>query len=867
MADIIEKGYAHKVPADFQKSSAKWYIPRHGVYHPHKPGKIRVVFDCSAIYGGMSLNDQLLKGPDLTNSLFGVLSRFQERIALMADIEAMFYQVRVIDADSTYLCFLWWPDGRLDSDLEEYQMVVLLFGAASSPACSNFALRRTAEDNVEHFSKEVISTVRNNFYVDDCLKSLPADLRALLLRGGFKLTKWISNSRRVLETIPVDERAKEAKTLDLSKDGLPVERALGVKWCVESDTFSFNVNIKLKPPTRRGIFSVVSSVYDPLGLAAPFVLTAKRLLQDLCRLKLGWDDPIFPEDSIRWERWLADLRKLSQFSIKRCIKPRGFEVISSSQLHHFSDASEIGLGTVSYLRLVNNKGEVHCSFLCAKSRVAPLKTVTIPRLELSAAAISVKQDRLLRRELELPISAKSVFWTDSTAVLCYVKNETNRYHSFVANRVALIRDGSEPNQWNHVGGDKNPADHASRGLTADNFLRQVHWLTGPEFIWQHESLWPTQMEAVEDISDEDPEVKRKVKSCTTSLRKGCDPLLEYPQKCPSWFHLQKIIAWLMRYKDNLLRASKGDRALRETPKYTTLEEIRRAERELFKNVQRRAFPDEVNHHEKPVKKTSRLYKLDPILIDCLLCVGGRLRNVPVPAQSRNQIILPREDHVTSLIIDHYHRICGHSGKEHVLALIRQKFWITKGSSAVKSVLSKCVSCRPRQAPLCSQKVADLPEDRVTPDKPPFTSVGIDCFGPFQVRRGRNLVKRYGVIFTCLAIRAVHKEIAHSLDTDSFQLALRRFIPRRGQVEVIHSDNGTNFTSGERELRDAISGWNHQRIHSSLLQKNVKWCFNPDYGSHFGGIWERCIRTARKILQALLREQVTDDESLPTLMCR
>ena len=157
MSDIIEKGYARKVPADFQKSSEKWYIPHHGVYHPHKPGKIHVVFDCSAKYGGMSLNNQLLKAPDLTNSLFGVLSRFrQERIALMADIEAMFYQVRVIDADITYLRSLWWPDGRLDSDLEEYQMVVHLFGAASSPACSNFALRRTAEDNVEHFSKEVI---------------------------------------------------------------------------------------------------------------------------------------------------------------------------------------------------------------------------------------------------------------------------------------------------------------------------------------------------------------------------------------------------------------------------------------------------------------------------------------------------------------------------------------------------------------------------------------------------------------------------------------------------------------------------------------------------------------------------------------
>ena len=169
---------------------------------------------------------------------------------------------------------------------------------------------------------------------------------------------------------------------------------------------------------------------------------------------------------------MADLPKLSQFSVDRCVKPAGFDYISSSQLHHFSDASESGFGSVSYLRLVNGEGAVHCSFLCAKSRVAPLKTITIPRLELSAAAISVKQDKVLRRELEIPISSQSVFWTDSTAVLRYMKNETRRFHTFVANHVALIRDGSVPHQLNHLSGDMNPADNVSRGLTAYVFLSQ-----------------------------------------------------------------------------------------------------------------------------------------------------------------------------------------------------------------------------------------------------------------------------------------------------------------------------------------------------------------------------------------------------------
>ena len=222
--------------------------------------------------------------------------------------------------------------------------------------------------------------------------------------------------------------------------------------------------------------------------------------------------------------------------------------------------------------------------------------------------------------------------------------------------------------------------------------------------------------------------------------------------------------------------------------------------------------------------------------------------------------------MTNLVVEYYHQISGHSGREYVISLAREKFWIVNASSVVRKVLSKCFSCQRRQGPFCEQKMADLPVDRVTPGQPPFTSVGIDCFGPLQVRRGRSLVKRYGVIFTCLSIRAVHIEVAHSLETDSFLMALRRFIARRGQVKEIRSDNGTNFTGGERELRESINAWNHNKIHEALLQKGIKWNFNPPYGSHYGGVWERCIRTTRKVLRALLQTQTVDDEGLVTLLC-
>ena len=182
------------------------------------------------------------------------------------------------------------------------------------------------------------------------------------------------------------------------------------------------------------------------------------------------------------------------------------------------------------------------------------------------------------------------------------------------------------------------------------------------------------------------------------------------------------------------------------------------------------------------------------------------------------------------------------------------------------MVNTCFACRRRQAPVLQQKMASLPEDRITPCKPPFTYVGVDCFGPFTVRRGRSDVKRYGVLFTCLVVRAIHIEVVHSLDTESFINALRRFIARRGKPEEIRSDNGGNFVKGEKELREAVNAWNQQRIHESLLQRNIKWIFNPPASSHQGGVWERCIRTVRKVMKSLMREQVTDDEGLSTLMC-
>ena len=264
--------------------------------HPQKPDKVRVVFDCAATYRGTSLNAQVLQGPYLTNKLAGVLLRFcEELVALMADIEAMCHQLKVHQDDVDALSFLSYPVCDLTTEPEEYHLAVHLFGEVCSASCANYRLQRTAKDNSDDFDPEVAWLVEKNFYVDDYLRSVESyekaissvdQLRNLLALGGFNLTRLVSNSRAVLKTIPQQLRPSGVQDLNLGTEILPVERALGLRWNVETDEFVFKMQLNGRPPTRRDLLSVVSSVYDPLGFISPFLLSAKIILQDVCRRKL-----------------------------------------------------------------------------------------------------------------------------------------------------------------------------------------------------------------------------------------------------------------------------------------------------------------------------------------------------------------------------------------------------------------------------------------------------------------------------------------------------------------------------------------------------------------------------------------------------
>lgn len=898
---VIESGYAEMVPDDElnKESGTVWFLPHHAVHHPKK-GTLRVVFDCSASFQGTSLNSALIQGPNLTSNLVGVLMRFrQEPVALMADIASMFHQVRVAERHINLLRFLWWPNGDTSQPLRQYRMTVHIFGATSSPSCASFALRQTAEDFKDLFSVEAMETIKSNFYVDDCLKSVATENDAISLckeletacaMGGFRLHKWICNNRNVLMSIPQADRAQQVKDLDLEKSELPVERSLGIQWHVEKDELTFSVSLKNQPCTRRGILSVIASVYDPLGFICPFVLTAKNILQDLCKQNHAWDKDLPAHHVQMWQEWLTGLRHIGELAVTRCMKPAHFGQVTSAQLHLFSDASESGYGCVSYLRLENANQEVHVSFVKGKSRVAPLKQMTIPRLELTAAMLAVRVDKLIRTELQLTLES-SVFWTDSTAVLKYIRNDNKRYKTFVANRVHTIREMTEVKQWRHIETKLNPADCASRGCKAIALTQSTTWLSGPHFLRKQNSEWPKSDIDTQTCNDGDVEVKRDVVVMATTINQN--PTHDFIHHHSNWNKLKRAVAWLLKLKDLLLSLSQKRKemltGISPTPERedllerkvktvkkcmitqpVTLNDLKRAENAIIHYTQLEAFPEEMEALQRKnahLSRKSHIRMLDPILQNGLLLTGGRLSRMAMPERQKHPVILPKDHHVSKVILRNIHEQLGHCGRNHMLARLRQQYWIPAANALARKIRSECVFCRRQHARLGEQKMADLPKERVTPDLPPFTYVGADYFGPIMVKRGRSEVKRYGVIFTCLTTRAVHLEIANSLDTDSCIHAIRRFVSRRGQVLQIRSDNGTNLISADRELRNAIKEWNKShKLHIALQQKGIKWVYNPPAASHYGGVWERLIKQVKLALVALTKAQTLDDESLHTLLC-
>ena len=872
MNAYLQSGHASIAP-EKNFPGRTWYLPHHCTGN-----KFRVVFDCAAKYRGSSLNDRLLQGPDLSNNLTGVLLRFrQDPVAFAADIRSMFHQVFVEESDRDSLRFLWWKDGDWSKPPIDYRMNVLLFGSTCSPSCAAFALQQTAQDNITNADETTVQTVMNNFYVDDLLKSCPTidmgqsvikQLNPLLESGGFHLTKFVASTQDVLKDVPECDRV--AKEKDLSLQGSATEKALGVFWNTETDRLTVKVDVEEKPLTRRGLLSMINQVHDVLGLVQPFILPARKLLQEACRDQSDWDEPVPAKLHERWKTWVTGLKYLAHVSVPRSFKLLGL-VCVRKELHVFCDASTFGYGAVCFVRTIYADQTVNCVFCMGKSRVAPLKPVSVPRLELTAATIGVKLSAFICNQLEFEFSCV-YFWTDAVIVLRYIRNTASRFHTFVANRVHLIQSLTSPDQWRYVPTDCNPADIASRGLMPNKVDTADLWFNGPPFLLEYHVDWPEQPEITSTIQPDDEEAK---KDSVCSLVQHSTILGLLLQQFSEYSKIVKTIAWLTRFKlflrwkhSSSSAPPTGDLSVNEVMdaknqllRLTQWEAFPEAMRKLsaFKNTEKRLSWQELSN----AKCFRQIRKLNPFLGNGLMRVGGRLQNSALAYSTQHPVILPPNHAITKLLIMKQHDELGHSGVSHVLNSLRQQYWIVRGRAAVRKALTSCFRCRAWSADFGKQRMADLPEARVVAGERPFSCTGVDLMGPLTVKQGRNNLKRYVVLFTCLASRAVHLEVAQSLEASAFIQAFQRFISRRGKPRIMFSDNGTNFRGAEIELNKGIKAWNSQQMQTCLRQKEIEWRFNTPACSHAGGVWERLIRSVRKHFRLVVGETKLDDFELVT----
>lgn len=888
MADYESLGHMSRIgtfPADISTSS--YFLPHHGVFKEESTTtKLRVVFDGSSHKEGeSSLNEELFPGPALQNDLPQTITRWRRhKIAFGADIEKMFRQIEVSPEHRPFQQILW--RSSPSEKLSIYQLNTVTYGTTSAPYLSIRVLRQLAQDYRSEFpgASEVLVS---DSYVDDVLSGadtvgeaikLHKDLCTLLKRGGCNLRKWITNSPTLLRQIPKEDR-ENSPILNFERDN--VVKTLGVQWNTTNDSFSFKVNVdETRIVSKRAILSETARLYDPLGWLTPCTVVAKSLFKQLWEIGADWDDEI-PQDLRRkWLKYRASLSSLSELVIPRWINySRGHQF----ELHCFCDASSTAYAATVYSRVVSPHG-VFVNLLQAKSRVTPIKTVSIPRLELCAAVLLVRLVNKVKESFSDVTNENIFFWSDSSTVLSWIRKPSSYWTVYVANRVAEIQRFSSPLQWRHVPSAMNPADCASRGIFPSELIGQKIWWFGPSFLYETPSSWPGPLSNLETFEEMRKESARNAMKKTTISSNGLSaiavgtlnevsPYPDFLLKFSNLYTLLKVISFCLRYRHNT-RYNRENRELRETGPVST-KTLNMTLNILLKITQDIDFSEDIKTLlSKGSVHNKGLLKLIPFLdTDGILRVGGRLQNSDLPYNIKHPILLAKNNPLSRLIILDAHERTLHGGLSLTMAYVNRKYWIISGNQLAKNIIGGCMRCFRYYAKAAHQLMGNLPPVRLNITRP-FKHSGVDYAGPIPVKnsslRSSVVSKGYICLFICMVTKAIHLEAVSDLTTNSFLAAFRRFVSRRGACTDVYSDCGTNFVGASKELKVLLHRNQKSLPHEmrqNLLSNGTDWHFIPPASPNFGGLWEAGVKSVKFHLKRIMKDRVLTFEELSTLLCQ
>ncbi|XP_075150765.1 uncharacterized protein LOC142224874 [Haematobia irritans] len=865
--EYLELGHMRKITPHEIAKTPNYYLPHHAVIKPDRlTTKLRVVFNASSPSSNKrSLNDNLFTGPILQQDLVLQILKWRFfKYVYNADITKMYRQI-LLDSSQTQFQRILFRKSPTET-LEDYELLTVTFGVNCAPFLAIRTLLQLAEAVADTYPL-ASKILQENLYVDDVLAGAHTIEDAITSRkqlilalesAGFQLMKWTTNNHNIIQDLPKDQLLP-VNWLDLSEDSST--KTLGIRWNISGDCFTFTPpSMELRSNyTKREVLSAIAKLFDPCGWLAPVVIVAKLVMQQIWLDKVDWDDTLKPVTLMNWKNFVKHSAAVELVKIPRWIN---FTPQSNVEIHGFCDASESAYGATLYIRVEHINKQVDTHLLTAKTRVAPIKKISLPRLELCGAVLLSKLASTVIAKL--PISDLTThFWTDSTIVLAWLKKPPCNWSTFVGNRVSEILENVGNHNWQHVDSESNPADLASRGCSPSDLNNHALWWHGPQWLKLPKDRWP----AYEILGDTNLEAKA-VKVLTTTTFE--DPLIRFS----SLSHAYRVLCYALRFWRN---TGSNRTHLRIRSDEIRPEEILDVKRRIIIMTQKHYFAKEYANLENKIRisSSSSLLTMNPFLDSGgIMRSNGRLVQSPaLTYNERHPIILPYEARLTQLLVEFTHKITIHGGNQLMTKSLRSEFWIFRLKPLVKKVIRNCKTCILFKRHTQSQIMASLPPERTFLSRP-FTNTGVDFAGPFDIKNYKTRVclitKGYVCIFVCFATKAVHLEATSDLSSQSFLAAFARFIARRGCPSCIYSDNGKNFT-GTAALfkKDRLEFM--KTLQAETLQQyshnDLNWKFIPPGAPHMGGLWEAGVKSFKTHLRKFIPSMSFTFEELSTILAR
>ena len=859
----LEDGIIEEVNTNESENTVIHHLSHHCVIRKDKPTtQVRMVLDGSAKANrySLSLNQCLRAGPSLVNNLAAVLSRFRmHKIGIVADISKAFHQLLLVKEDRDLTRFLWRDNGDMNNPIKVFRFKRVPFGLTSSPFLLHATIIHHLEKNKDKYPR-TIEKLLTSFYVDDLLTGeddekeavdLTDNTDVVMKEASMELKKWSTNYPKVLEKCSVTEENKlqEESTIKL----------LGMMWNKGFDEFGYNVLgaiefVETLRPSKRSVLKIIQKIYDPLGILSPYMISAKCFLQRLCKLDLGWDQPLAEDVNYEWRRWCADLSQIKDFSFPRCIKTQPGATL---EIVGFCDASIKAYAAVVYLRTYNDR-DISSNIVMAKSRVAPMKPLTIPRLELLGAVLLVRLVSAVMDFLSSWKFSRITYYTDSTNVLHWINDNkgTSRWNGYITRRLDEINTLSARDQWRHCKGDENPADFPTRGMTMQQLSNSQTWLHGPEWILTETFLTEENSYHKGPSKECLEEELKSVYTHSVAEATGISTLLHL-ENYSNLQHLYRVTAYLYMFYNIHIRQTKVSHT--EMQRYAEKQWIKYEQKKYYGNV-RSYLKGEISKPNTSLPKQIDLFLDDEDLIRC----SGRFKYATLCDEIKYPILLPKESHLTTLIVQDRHKRVKHSGVKDTLLEVRENFWIPKGRRMIKSIIYKCVVCRRLNAkPFKAPGPPPLPAIRLS-EMPPFTNTGVDFAGPLLLReRGcKEAYKAYIALYTCASARAVHLELVPSMSAKSFKNSLVRFVSTRGIPSCIISDNAKSFIKTAEDFNCLIT---RSPTKEFLETNHIHWLFYLEKSPWWGGFIERMVGSVKVVLRKILYRTFLDYDEMSTLL--